>query len=396
MLLQCLLIISLVSFIGCLFCYILSILITIINNEFTNTDFDTLNRVWLIYVPFCAACISSTFSALTCYSAANQLHQHLQTNNLYSLFVLLFPSNTLSVKVKYRLTITRCVFFMALWDLSINLWIIITWIFPIFGILYGDFPCTILGVACQICFVSSICWYLIITLLLIALLYFKVTPETLHNIQLLGHIFCFLIALVATFSIAFLTEFAAFGYVIDSNYKIECWIKNEYRQYWNIFYTLVVFSMSISVLLLIVAVYTICNSNEEQQPNYKLINKLLAFVLVFVTTWIFPFTDRISNNPSYWLTIAHHFGITIYGFGNGFVWFVLQWYYYRNNESNDLAETLTVSQHNGEQQSVDLVNVVHMTDTEDVNEKFSESISNNSSHHSGYSHLEHEMQLQRL
>eukprot|EP01084_Bolivina_argentea_P058798 107338_1 len=357
---NCILIISLITAAACNTICLFSIFIGFINHDYIQTNFNKYDKIWLIWSPFLGSCISLILSVLTNVSAFITLHKKMNLttsnnfdciqwfNNKYMLLILELPSN-MPLKDQNSLIITRCVFFMSLWDSGINLWMITSWIWPIIDKTYSNNVfISMLGVVCQIDFVSSVCWYLIITLLLIATLYYTNQPailvKILHKIQLFGFLLCFIVGIVATFVIGYGTNFTAFGLVTDSNIKIEPWIKNDFKIYWNILYAFIVISMVLSIMLLLFAAYKIFKRDKKRNSPKLILKFLLAFVFVFVFTWIFPFIERTVNKPHYTLTVAHHIGLSIYGFGNGLVWFGLQWYGKRgkrNSEQNDKLESLT-------------------------------------------------------
>ena len=351
-----------ISFVVSVLAVISCIAIGSIETGLDAPEFETLShKHWMLDVPFIEAIVAYILSLITCGSAVYGLYKEGgQKKDIYSLFVK---------ETSHALVVTRCIFWMSLWDSMINLWIIVCWALPLFGNrLYSELPSIVLGMVGQTSFTASINWYLIITLLLIVSICCSVEQQTMwfHKIQLLGYILFILIVLFPVLLVIIFDNngIRVFGYVIDSNTMIECWIRNESKQYWWNLYGLVVIAMLLSILLSIICIFRLCKKCDRNDKEFNITCKLLAFVLVFLCSWIWPAMERATSDPPFWLAVCHHVFMPMYGLGNAVVWFTLQFYgQYKNSQDDTILTTLMSSTLHGETANNSSITVSQMYQT---------------------------------
>ena len=258
--------VSPIVFIVCILAVVSCIAVSSIETGLRVPQFENnTHRIGLLYAPFIFAIISWIATVITCLSAVYGVYKETDHNkDIYALFVK---------ETSQTLVVTRCIFWMSLWDSLMNLWVITCWMLPIFwNKLYSELPSMFLGLVGQISITASINWYLIITSLLIVSICCSVKQQTVwfHKIQLLGHISFILIVLLPCLLVIILdnNKFGVFGYVIDANTMIECWIRNESKQYWINLYALVVVTMFLSIILSIISIYKLCKKCDRNCQNH--------------------------------------------------------------------------------------------------------------------------------
>lgn len=181
-----------ISFIVCILAIVSCITVeSIETTELRVPEFESpMHKLCLLYFPFIFAIISWIFCLITCSSAVYGLYKGADHNkDIHSLFL---------EETSHTLIVTRCIFWMSLWDSLMNLWVITCWMLPLFwNKLYSELTSIILGMIGQIAIAASINWYLIITLLLIVSICCSVKQQNVwfYKIQLLGHISFVLIVL---------------------------------------------------------------------------------------------------------------------------------------------------------------------------------------------------------
>lgn len=114
-------------------------------------------------------------------------------------------------------------------------------------------------------------------------------------------------------------------YNVTGELKIECWVHGTQNPVRLLFYTPVVVSLLFAVTLLLY-VFLSAASTKLGKSMGRVLNRLMAYVLVFAAVWLFPIIDRLwplmhggAHSPL-WLSMLHSFSLSAMGAANFAVW----------------------------------------------------------------------------